>query len=497
MNKGAVYLEKNPKVARSRVTNLVADGCCYFVKEKGRNVALLPEKSAADDFVMVDLENLTCGCNVFRTKKCCPHVAAALTILDGYQGKIPYVDPVRHVFACLGKRESRKPGMSDQQGNMFFRNVIHFLPELPEDRRLEYLYRLSVCMEKTQTRIPGRDFLDCAECLAYERERVSRSAFSDAGDFNDKAVAYLYENRGHCYYALSLLLRNWPGSFNADQKGTILAEISQDDSLADMCMPMLAGTNPEAFSRKQLGRYYKTCQAGSLPGNFYREYGKKLLAEDPPMCKTFLNMLKKEKAERNAHLFLGAEQVAILMKAGYGEDIEKYFESLVGHLSGIEEYHVLREVSPRLFHKAWEHRMKEKEKRYYWYDEAPETDLEIEINLYEYPDRDLEDYYYLERFSTPLLKTLLEVRPEYRGQAIRALRKNFRAASKEGKDKDAAEALFLLARYGDTLAAKYADNWHYAKDNQDFLVYKTMVLRECGQLAGKMPGLTKMPDGKC
>ena len=80
------YLQKHPKVSRKRAESML-EYRCFFLEDYGINYALLPGEGYSGDPLWVDVDNLVCDCNVFRTKKACPHVAAALGFIEKNGGR--------------------------------------------------------------------------------------------------------------------------------------------------------------------------------------------------------------------------------------------------------------------------------------------------------------------------------------------------------------------------------------------------------------------------
>ncbi|MBR2527969.1 MAG: hypothetical protein IKE58_05835 [Blautia sp.] len=98
----------------------------------------------------------------------------------------------------------------------------------------------------------------------------------------------------------------------------------------------------------------------------------------------------------------------------------------------------------------------------------------------------------METLSCRILEVILSTHPEYRKEINNAARKIYRRATKDKIWSKAAEALILLARGDDSIAAKYAAEWETGKKSGEDLVYLAAVGTHFDCLQKVAPDLKKM-----
>ena len=449
----AAYMKSHPIVSLNRAEKLMSEGPCFFVKEDGRPLALLPGSSSQDDLVLVDLEDETCQCNVYRTKRGCPHIAAALGIVERNGGRISYTDPVPHVYACLEKLKKRvKPDRCDT--NLFLRNIRPFLCRLSKVEKPQFLLALGEYLQMKDVLLTQNEFLDCYDALV----RGERAVYSIAEP--------LYQNRRQCMKAVAALLSSsYYNPFTKEQISALLPEITADPSLAAESLQHLVSRYADAFGRKQLVDYYATRADDQIVPHELRDLLNRLLREKPPMLEEFLGLLQRFPGS-SRYFDLDPSILDVLVKAGYGDRLGPVVDQMVYRMKGLDDYfRIIQTISHDQFLSAWRKRQEAKNKEWHY----AIDDWEIEIEFREDPEADPEAYY-MEELDCRTLGVIGRVRPAFQDAVNQAARKKFRRAAKEENRKQMAEALMLLVQGKDAIAVKYASGMK-ADDTGDTLVY--------------------------
>ena len=452
------YLQKNPGVSRIRAERLMRDGRCYFLREGHYDYALLPGSSSTDELVTVDLNRLVCECNVFRTKGACPHVAAALGLVEKNGGEIPYTDPVPHVFHCLEVLKKSGVSWGRFAANQFLWDVKPFLEKMPRKEQTEFLLELARYLQQSDAKLEARDFCDCYNAMTAYRD--GRSAL----------VTSLYVNRKECMKAvISLLKGAWHCPFTDKQKQVIVKDIAADDKLAQKYLPDLAHQYADFFPRELLIDYYNQHQQEIGAQAVLSKLLKRMVEEDPPLYEEALVLCNSV-----ADMDLVQPDKAVLeslLQAGYGDRLGKLANYFVDRMRNLEDYwQIIRGIPREQFLDAWWNRQQKKNRGYY---RDPE-DWEIEVSFREDPDERPENYH-LENLSCQLLGTIRRIRPEFMDETNQALRKIYRRAVKEKDRGKATEALIMLARGDDAIVVKYAANLDWVRDPLDEKVYAAVI----------------------
>ena len=453
------YMKRNPQVSRNRVERLISDKTCYFLRSDRHDFALLPRNCSTDDLVAVDLNNAICECNVFRTKRACPHVAAALCLVEKSGGQIPYTDPVAHVFACLDRLKNTPKSWGGFIENVFLRDTQPFLPLLPMEQKQKFLLEMALCLEEKGTNLtPDAFFKSYLEMVNWN-------------DRTNPVAELVYKNKSDCIKAVAILLKDYYHCpFSAREKTTILKEISTNDTLSRKCLPFLAGTYASSFSRKQLLDYYGTLKPEKADFSFVRELLKRLVEEEPPLYDVFVNIYNS--SPHVEYIELDSSVVNKLFQAGYGNKLQKLVDCLVSRIRGLNDYFNLIQTM-----------------RSQWYHDP--SDWEIEIDFREDPNADPEKYD-LEKLNCRTLEVIRSTRPEFQQEVNQAARKIYRKAMKERKQSQAMEALMILVRGNDSIAVKYAADLRGDKTQGEILVYLALIGTQFDCLPKLVPELKKL-----
>ncbi len=469
------YLSAHPQVARSRAEKMLAQQECLFLKKRGYNLALLPENGSSSNLVSVYLDDLTCGCNVFRTKKACPHIAAALGFIEKNDGKIPYTDPVSHVYASLENLKSTTPGsfFFHSASEHFRKVVLPYLDLLPDAEKQQVLLQLAYCLQMPESPLTESVFLDCYYELTKDGKKSGHIAAS------------LFQNRKSCYLAVAVLMsKAYSCPFTEKEKKMVLQEAASDDKLAAQLLPVLAYSYSSFFTREQFLSYFKKQDSKNLPGLIEEALLERLLKEDPPLFDEFFSIYNRSSYSRLFSMEL--DDVEKLIQAGYADRMTGIFKNLVLQIRNIDDYFQLIRIIPHeQFLSAWKEA--KNENRYYY---RVSSEVEAEIDFLEDPSPDPDDYY-LEDFSCNVLEVIQRSRPEYRKSVNDAARKIYRKALKQGDHDMAKKALRLLVLGEDLIAVKYVSEWD-SKNMEDTLVYIASVGIKFNCLQKLAPELTKL-----
>ena len=471
------YMQSHPKVARSRAEKLINDRDCIFIQGTGTqpDLAVLPERGFASRPVVVDLQNLTCQCNVYQTKRACPHVAAALGLIERNGGTVPYTDLFEHVCSCLEalKKGSSGPIMFGNSSDDFYANVSIPLKRLSDTEKARFLMLLSYELQRPGTRLTERTFYNCYRDMDNMFGKTIR------------IVDQLFQNRHDCMNAVVRLMKDSFGNpFSKEETEVILNEIVSDDELAAKYISSLAPMYSANFSLKQLLPFLRNHGSEHLPGYVFTEIMNRLLNADPPLYGEYLDIYNV-----SSDSFLSPPDLAHvenMIRAGYGEKMKKLIILLIRNMKEPDDYTGLRKVIPQdLFLTAWKDR--ENETRYSW-NRVPE-EIETLVNICEDPETNLDEYQ-MDDLSLASLETIRRTRPEYVREVNQAARKIYRRALKDGNQRQAREALLLLARGDDNIAVKYASEWSIT--GPDDLVCVTAVGVHFDSLQKLVPELRNM-----
>ncbi|MBR2258093.1 MAG: hypothetical protein IJ899_12355, partial [Blautia sp.] len=468
------YLRKYPQVARSRAERMLSEGKCLFLKENGHDLALLPRNSSSDELIAVDLNRMTCECNVFHTKKACPHVAAALGFVEKNGGQVPYTDPVSHVYARLEwLKNIRHDQYYHELSKLFLRDVAPFLKLLPKEEKKKYIFQLGCYFQDPQSNLDRDAFTTCYDYL---------------WEYNHGIAELLFQNRHDCFHAVvELMTKSYSCPFSEKEKQIILNEIASDDALAARYLPSLAGSYSSCFSRKQLLDYYRTVDENKIAPYQITELLKRLLNEEPPLYEEYLNMFDNYPSIAR-YFDVGLFSVQKLVQAGYGNRLGKIADSIVSRMGGINDYFkVISLISHDQFLASWKKRKNDRNR--YWTSNLAEW--EIEVDFREDPEADPDDYE-LDELSCRILAVILETRPGYRKEINNAARKIYRRAVKERRQDEAMEALLLLARGEDAIAVKYVSEMDNSRKKGKDLVYIAAVGVKFNCLQKLAPELKRM-----
>ena len=467
------YMKEHPKVARSRAERMLSESC-LFQKNRGDNLAWLPEGSSSDYLVAVNLDRMTCGCNVFRQKKACPHIAAALGFIEKNGGKIPYTDIVAYAYACLEELKSDK---GYYPGYYFSRILRPFIGQIPRKDLAKIFMELARCLQKPGSRLSENEFLNFYSLMLsdnYENIRLTNR---------------LFENRHQCFKAVVVLIQSaFPCPFSDEMKEIVVKEIADNDTLTEQYISYIVIDHSSYFSREQLLAYYKKTNSASNTWRIAEIVMKRLVGEEPPLYDEFLEIYNKQ-TDRCFY----TPSLALIQKmiqAGYEDRMEKLFRELILKIKDMDDYLLLSQVIPRdRFLTAWRNR--HKSENISWsrlskdFDQVldfiidPETDLEV---------LDME----LDALSYKVLEVMMDARPEYCKEINNAVRKKYRRAVKANNPRSVMDALMLLARGGDSIAVKYAAEWKDSKGIAEDLVYIAAVGMKFDSLQKLLPELQKM-----
>ena len=345
------YLRKNPQVSIKRVEKILSDGSGLFLKNK-HDLALFPRNSSTDELVCVDLTRMTCECNVFRTKKACPHVAAALAKVEMNEGKVPYTDPVEHVHARLEWLKNAAhypylPSLSD----LFLRDVKPFLSSLPTKEKSEFVLQLGYCLQIPESNLTRDTFINCYyELMGYDR----------------KIGELLFRNRHECLNAVVALMHNdYHCPFSEEEKNTILKEIAADEALSAKYLPSLAGSYSSFFSRRQLLDYYRSLDDEKIIPYQMSQLLNRLLEEDPPLYEDYLDIVNSSSLTEYFDIDLSA--VRKIIQAGYSDRLGKLTDCIVSKIRSIDDYFKVISLIPHdRFLIAWKNSRNNGKFRNHW-----------------------------------------------------------------------------------------------------------------------------------
>ena len=473
------YLKTHPAASRLRADRMLADGMAIFYKDHSYDYALLPGNSSMDDLVEVDLQQLRCTCNVFRTKKACPHVAAALGMVEKNGGVAPYTDVVKLAYERLQYlKGSKATDNSRFPVILFLRDVRPCLGLFPAKEKGKFFLELARYMEDPHPQFTSNDFLNCYSDLTRGWDEKTEKEIAKA----------LYENRESCLRAISIMLeRFYSNPFTDAQKKAIVTQIATDEKLAAQCMPSLAREYSSYFSREQLVAYYSTLDSQRVDPIFLKELLTRLVEEEPPRYETFLKIYNRQ--SKYIHFSVDNSLLGKLIKAGYRDKLGKLIEYQVSQMSRIEDYFDLIQYIPHEdFLPAWKKRQEERRRSRWGY---ASSDWEIEVSFREDPDVNLADYN-LENLGCHLLEILLQAQPQSRESVNQAVRKIYRKAMKTNNRKKALEAMMLLMRGDDAIAVKYASEWYVPKGYEDELAYLAAIGVHFDSVEKVVPTLKKL-----
>ena len=453
------YLSRYPQVSKLRAERFM-NGTCYFLKN-GYDKAYFPENGSCSNMVCVDFLHLTCECNVFRTRQACPHIAAALGLIEKNGGNIPYSDPKAMLYASLENLKKTGSSTYGFMKHLFLQCADVCSPSLTDPEITEFLLELARCMENPGFSLSRDDF---DSCISY---------FLDARK-HDVIFSPLYQHRYECMTALVYLLSNnyREDEFSQQEKDEITRYIAADDALTIRYLPYLAGRYDSSFSRRQLLTYYEDARKKNerIQLDFLNHLMKRLLTEDPPLCDSFFTIY--EALQRPEQLTVDIPMIRKLTEEGCLDRMGSIVDNVVRNMDSSTDYRQLVSVIGHdLFLSAWKKRNKQEE-NLYWYGYKPEW--KIEINLCEDPDADINDYD-PDILSCRLLDAVLDARPDLRKDINGVLRKKYKRAMRASNASKAQEALILLARNDDSIAVKYAQEWKDTGAQGEALIYIAAV----------------------
>ena len=251
------YLSKHSNVSKKRAEELRKGE--YLLRKDG--IALMPQNSVSwSEVVGVDPERLLCDCNVFRTRKACPHVAAMLGKREDNGGKLPVTDARQYVKECLEELErtaSKKPEYLRGYVEPFTSRVGFLIVDLSWKDRQHLLLELARILNAPEWMKLFSD--TCRGCFSELRW----ASHEQTG----KLFNTLFEKRQEYKWSVSAVLINMESYLSKEKKEILIREVAADEAVTDQVMPMLSTYDYHYFSRERQVRFIRKVDLAEVPGN--------------------------------------------------------------------------------------------------------------------------------------------------------------------------------------------------------------------------------------
>ena len=468
------YLSKHSNVSKKRAEELRKGE--YLLRKDG--IALMPLNSVSwHEVVGVDPERLLCDCNVFRTRKACPHVAAMLGKREDNGGKLPVTDARQYVKECLEELErtaSKKPEYLRGYVEPFTSRVGFLIVDLSWKDRQHLLLELARILNAPEWMKLFSD--TCRGCFSELRW----ASHEQTG----KLFNTLFEKRQEYKWSVSAVLINMESYFSKEKKEILIREVAADEAVTDQVMPMLSTYDYHYFSRERQVRFIRKVDLAEVPGNYVSEV-LHLMMEEPPLYADYLALVDRASLETGE---VQPEDVKKLKDAGYGDRMQGAVDHLVYRINSMEDYNkVIACIPHEMFLPAWK---KRSTSRHQWFRSG---DYQIIIDFLEDPEVNL-DRYNVESLSPDVLDRIVEARPEYAKEICAVTRKNYRASIKAGIPEKVRKNVMILAKGNDAIASKYVSDTDVFNRNGDDLVYLTAIGMHFKTLQKIAPELKKMEE---
>ena len=472
------YLRKNPLVSRKRSALIIESWDCYFLKRGRDAVALIPRNSFDDDFVTVYVNKKECTCNVFRSKKGCPHIAAALAKIEQNGGNIPYTDPVSHVHAVVESIRKRAGSSGESVRyyiSKYIENLDPFLIGLSKKEKQTVLVELADLFEDKAGVLSDSAFLHLYDEMM---------GWDDDGSENGKL---LFENREKYYRAIvCLLTKNYRCPFTDEQTEQVMKEIAADEALAQRCLPLVRREHYSYFSLQQLLKYYHSLKDKNEAWGLPQMLAKRLLEEEPPRYEEFLEIYNQF-SEHFSLVEVDLDTIGKMYQAGFRDQLQGVVRHAVSDIRSVEDYRRFIQVIPHEdFLPAWR---EERQKRGRYGRTLEEW--EMEVSFREDPEETLSRYN-LEFFSCEFWGRILSIRPEFREELNQMARKVYRKALKDDHREKMLSAIELLAKGEDKIAIKYASAWELDRKHPEEMVRLAAIGKRFDCVEKVLPGMKKL-----
>ena len=470
------YLSKHSNVSKKRSEELRKGE--YLLRKDG--IALMPLNSVSwHEVVGVDPERLLCDCNVFHTRKACPHVAALLGKREDNGGKLPVTDARQYVKECLEELErtaSKKPEYLRGYVETFTSKVGFLIVDLSWKDRQHLLLELARILNAPEWM---KLFSDTSRQCFSELKWMSRA---ETGKLFDT----LFEKRQEYKWSvIAMLLISMEGYLSKEKREILIREVAADEALTDKVMPMLSTFDYHYFSRERQVRFIRKADLSKIPGMYVSEV-LHLMMEEPPLYADYLALVDRASLETGE---VQPEDVKKLKEAGYGDRMQGAVDHLVYRINSMEDYNkVIACIPHETFLPAWKKRNETRRFRIFRSD-----DYQIIIDFLEDPEVNL-DRYNVESLSPDVLDRIVEVRPENAKEICAATRKNYRASIKAGIPEKVRKNVMILAKGNDAIASKYVSDTDVFNRNGDDLVYLTAIGMHFKTLQKIAPELKKMEE---